>query len=351
MVLPLQAVTNWGFQEMRTLRLFLLLIIGLIASPHAGADETTDAAGPFAAAIARAQSCCVKIYGGSIGRSPGYATGILVSEKGEILTEQGTLLASSNLRVVLPDGSEHLAKVLRRSTDLQIALLQIDVATPNFFDLSPSVTPPDSGDWILAVSNAFKVADGEELLSVNLGVLNQRTRLEARRGVQDFPYNGDVFLLDAITSNPGAAGGAVVDVDGNLVGMIGKVIEGTATNTRLNYAVPRDLLHGFLSGKEMPGTSPMIPASVVAGDLGVRLFPLGGRKSPAYIDRVLPNSPAAMVGIRADDLVVSLAGQPVRDVGDFQRIAETLPAGTEVVLEIKRRNELLSFKVTPVAKP
>jgi S1-C subfamily serine protease len=138
--------------------------------------------------------------------------------------------------------------VLQQNARLQLALLKIDAETPEYFELSAEPVAR-KGDWILAINNAFKVADGPEPLSVNLGVISLRTRLQLRRGVQDFSYDGDVLLIDAITSNPGAAGGAVVTADQRLAGMIGKVIESTSTNTRLNYAVPSDLLAQFVVGK------------------------------------------------------------------------------------------------------
>ncbi len=308
------------------------------------------APGPFAGAIDAAQQRTVKIYGGSIGRTPGYASGILVSADGQVLTAQGAFLSTDNLRVTLAGGATYPAKVLRRSQSLQAALLKIDLPTPSYFQLDDQPAAAE-GDWILAVSNAFKVADGPESLSVNIGVLGMRIPLDARRGFQDFPYEGDVYLYDAITSNPGAAGGAVVTAEGRLLGMIGKVIESKTTNTRLNYAVPAALLAKFVKNEEQAPAVVRLPANNQPPELGIRLFALGGRKSPAYIDRVLPNSPAAAAGLRGDDLIISVAGQIVHDASDYRRIVATLKAGQEVVLEIKRRDELLTVRITPGESP
>jgi serine protease Do len=131
--------------------------------------------------------------------------------------------------------------------------------------------------------------------------------------------------------------------------MIGRVIEAKSTNTRLNYAVPVDLLGKFVRGEEL---FPMI-AAVQPGakaDLGIRLFALGGRKAPAFIDRIIPGSPAAAAGLKSDDLVVAIGGQIVRDAGEFRRITESLTVGQEVVIEVKRKNELVTVKMTPAAE-
>jgi serine protease Do len=140
----------------------------------------------------------------------------------------------------------------------------------------------------------------------------------------------------------------VITADGKLVGMIGRVIESKSTGTRLNYAVPGDLLAAFVRGDEV---KPVVVANPgQKADLGIRLFALGGRKAPAYIDRVIPGAPAAAAGLKTDDLVVTIGGQVVRDAGDFKRLMDALPVGTEVVVEVKRKNDLLSVRLTPVVE-
>jgi serine protease Do len=334
---------------LRPLPFLMLVTLSIILTPAsiAFADEGNPIDGAFADAVAHAQKRTVKIFGAAIGRSPGYGTGLIVSPRGDIVTGQGVYLAGDSLRVTLPDGTTHFATVMRRSDSLQSALIKIEAETPDYFDLAEQPAT-EQGDWILAVSNAFKVADGSEPLSVNIGVLSLRMKLDARRGFQDFPYAGEVFLYDAITANPGAAGGAVITADGKLVGMIGRVIESKSTGTRLNYAVPGDLLAAFVRGEE---TKPMVAATPgQKADLGIRLFALGGRKAPAYIDRVIPGGPAAAAGLKTDDLVVTIGGQVVRDAGDFKRLMDALPVGNEVVVEVKRKNGLLSVRLTPVVE-
>jgi len=299
----------------------------------------------FSEAIEYAQARTVKIYGAGIAHVAGYATGIVVSSEGDILTAQGVYLSSDHLRVGLPDGSLHPAKVIRRDMPLQAALLKIEVPTPEFFDLADEAKVK-KGDWVLAVSNAFKVADGREPLSVNLGVYSLRTRVEAKRGVQDVEYAGDAVIIDAITSNPGASGGAVVAADGKLVGMIGKIIESKQTNTRLNYAVPADQLKLFLDNQS---TVASVTQSNQKPTLGLRMFQLGGRRGPAFVDRVAAGGPAASAGLRPDDLIVSIAGQVVRDLDDFEQKAALLTPGRETPLVVKRQGRLLELTITPAA--
>lgn len=328
--------------------LALALAVSLSGAQRAPAADEPTVNDVFATAVAAAQKRCVKIFGGGIGRNEGYATGLIISPDGQILTAHGVYLAGERIRVALPDGSVHMAQVERRSQGLQAALLKIDVPTPDYFDLAQAGVAR-KGDWVLAVSNAFKVADGPEPLSVNLGVVSLRTQLDAQNGVQDVPYEGDVLLIDAITSNPGAAGGAVIGTDGKLVGMIGRLMESKATSTRLNYAVPVDLLAAFQKNEQPQTPLTVTPTNTVKSETGIRLFALGGKRDPAYIDRVVPNSPAAAAGLRPDDLVVSIGGEIVRDITDFKAAIKTLPPGVEVEILVKRKNDVVSIKLTPVS--
>ncbi len=333
-----------------TRRVILQCAVALVTVAWAfGTSAATRADdGPFARAVAIAQQRTVKIYGAGIGRVSGYGTGLLVSAEGDILTAEGVNLLGNRIRVTLPDGSMHDARLVRSNHELQLALLKIDAPTPQYFALGDQ-PPVEKGSWVVAVSNAFKVADGAEPLSVTLGIVSLRTRLDARRGTQDSPYLGDLLLIDAITSNPGAAGGAVVTADGRLAGMIGKIIESKSTNTRLNYAVPVDLLDKFVRD-ELESFAPVVASSDAKAELGIRLFRLGGRNAPAYIDRVVANSPAAAAGLRPDDLVISVGGQAIRNVTEYRQVVDTLKPGEEVLLLVKRGEKVQEFRITPVAE-
>ena len=351
---------NFGVQPMQSRKMQLTSAAAIAVLLFAGNAVACaeEVGGVFTKAHQIAQARCVKIFGASIGRVEGYGTGILVSDEGHVLTTSGVMLSGNRIQVVTSDGKRHLAKVVRRSQDLQAALLQLKppigdgvVSTPDHFEL-PQELSADKGDWVLSVSNLFKVADGREHLSVNLGIISLRTKLDTKRGTQDVPYSADVLLVDAITSNPGAAGGAVVDVDGNLVGMVGRILEASDTRTRLNYAIPADLLFKFYHGQPIDSAEAVV--KVPGGGkpyLGIRVFSLGiGAKALAYIDRVTPGSPAHKAGFRSDDLVVAIGPQTVHDIREYKKIVATLTPGEEISFLVKRKNDLLEIPVTPTAE-
>ena len=335
----------------RTTICFLFLAATLTAqeTPTQPASAKTEQ-GFFQTIAADAQPRMVKVFGAGVGRVDGFATGIIVSDDGKIITTQGVLLDGKEVRVVTSDGVSHSATILKRNRVSQIALLKIERGTADYFDLSAEPVG-EKGDFVVALTNAFKVADHEEALSAMAGVISLRSTIEVWRNRRDLAYGGEIVLIDAITSNPGAGGGAVVMGNGRLVGMVGKIIEGKETNTRLNYAVPSSVLLQFVNGTLQEATQ-NANAKQDAGtaDLGIKLFTLGGRTDPAYIDRVQRGKPARDAGLRADDLVVSLGGEQIGTVKEYEKALAKLRPGEEVFIIVKRGSDVKRFAITPVEK-
>src|SRR5205823_12925468 len=84
----------------------------------------------------------------------------------------------------------------------------------------------------------FRIANRDEPMSVQRGVVAAYARLPLQRGIFEAPYQGEVYVLDAITNNPGAAGGALTTRTGELLGVIGKELRNSLSNTWINYAMP-----------------------------------------------------------------------------------------------------------------
>ena len=303
--------------------------------------DATGTPSVFAETASFAQERCVKIYGRGAGLAHGYATGIIVSGDGLILTAAGAYLADGYAKVVLENGEEYKGTVERRSDALQAAVLRIEAATPRHFEL-PENPVVLQGDWVLAVGNPYKIAHAEEPLSVNLGIVSMREEIEARHRRAEAPFEGEMILVDAITSNPGAPGGALCALDGRLAGMVGKLLISEETKTRVNYAVPAERLGAWVRGDDAGETAEEVAEAV---DLGIRLFTLGGMRAPPFIARVRPQSPAAAADLRPDDMLVTVNGEAVQNVREGQAALAEIRGDRDVVLVVKRGKDLLTVTV------
>ncbi|MFN0138442.1 MAG: S1C family serine protease [Phycisphaerae bacterium] len=310
------------------------------------------AAGPsLEPAIAAAQERTVKLYGAQFGKQQGYGSGVVVSNDGFIVTALASLLESPSLRAVLHDGRRYPATIVARDTQRQLALLKIDAAELSHFEMGSSehLMP---GDWVIAAANPFKVAEGPEAVSVAVGVLSGRAELAARRKAQDFPYSGQVLLTDIVIATPGSAGGALVDVDGRLVGVIGKMVESTRTNTLANYAMPVEQVAEFVR-RAQAGESTDGPQAAAASQpsgtrmlqLGIRLLDYGSRTQPPYVERVRPDSPAALAAVRSGDLILSIAGNEVQTCADARTALDRTEEAATIVLVVKRGEEVKNVEI------
>ncbi len=320
--------------------LLALLLAGLLPGPSAGA-QTPATDNPFAAAIDRAGQRVVKLHGAAFGREPGYGSGVLISADGRIVTTLSAMLAGRTLRAVLPDGRVLPAELLMEDEQRHLALLKVAAdGLPFFeFDSSAHLTP---GDWVISAANPFKVADGPEPVSINVGTFSARAHLAAVHRAQDFPYDGPVLLVDMVVSTPGSAGGALVDADGRLVGLVGRAVTGRRTGTWINHALPVEQVAQFVHGEpyRSAGGDEDATATNRLTALGIRLLDLGGRLRPAYIERVRPASPADIAGLRANDLVVAMNGAAVSSCEDFRRTLRLAAEPDRVTLVIKRGDEM-----------
>lgn len=324
----------------------LLLSVAGLAPLAAAQEPDSDASvvGIAALAIDTAQPRVVKVYGATIGREPGYASGVIVGADGSIVTALSVLLEAQSLNVVLTDGRQFAARIEKRDERRQLALLQIDATDLPYFELTDSehLLP---GDWLLAAANPFKVAVGPEPVSVALGSFSGRTTLSARRRSQDFPYNGPVLLTDVVVATPGSAGGAVVDLRGRLVGVIGKAAISNLTNTWINYALPVEEVRAFVSGAPLTDPAVATHDPDALPDLGIRVFDVGGRARPAYIERIRPGSAARDSDLRPNDLILSLAGERIATCDDFEAVLSKLRPGQTIEIVVKRGELVLSVEL------
>jgi S1-C subfamily serine protease len=283
-------------------------------------------------AIDLVQPKMVKIYGaGGFHDMEAYQSGILISPEGHVLTVFSHVLDTDYITVVLADGRKLEAKLLGADPRLEAAVLKIDAAGTPCFDLDKTVNL-DAGARVLAFSNIFGVATGNEPASVQKGTIAVVTRLAARRGVFETPYRGPVYVLDVTTNNSGAAGGALVTRRGELAGMLGKELRNSLNNTWLNYAIPIEQLRRSVdeirSGKfvaRREGEPDKRPErSLDLGSLGIVLIPDVLERTPPYVDHVRPGSPAAAADIRPDDLIVLVGDRLVQSckalISDLQSI-------------------------------
>ncbi|MFW6170574.1 MAG: S1C family serine protease [Planctomycetota bacterium] len=332
--------------------LALALLLGVAACPGRAASEN----GSFAETISATLPQVVKIHGsGGLKGLEAYQSGFLISSEGHVLTVWSYVLdAEEHINVVLDDGSRHPGTIVNHDPTLEIAILKIDATELPHFNLDEAV-PLEPGSRVLAFSNLFGIAVGGEPASVQHGHVAAIDRLAARRGAFKTLYSGRVYFVDAMTNNPGAAGGALTDRNGRLAGILGKELRNALDNTWVNYAIPvaelTDSVQGMLAGHTPPrhkseeAQRPANPHTLRS--LGIILIPDILAKTPAFVDKLLPRTPAEQAGLKPDDLVLFVNDRMVSSCTELANELAFIDRIDPVQLTVQRDQQLVRIEIEP----
>jgi serine protease Do len=355
---------------LREIRMSTWLKLTIAASVLLACAALMPAQDSFTGAAEQVNKKMVKLFGaGGFKGMPSYGTGILVSQDGYILTVNNHILNTPDLRVHLHDGRSYNAKIMFREPELDAALLKIEQEVENlpYFDIAKAASGPAAapGDWVLCHSNQFNIATRSEPMSVQRGVIMAVAELRARRGIFDPPYIGEVYFIDTVACNPGAAGGIVTTRKGDLLGILGRELKSTLSDTWVNYAVPirakvqiireddskdtvdfvRFVTEG-MEGKYKESAAKKRDKDGRGGFTGIVLVPNAVSVTPPYVEEVLPGSPAAKAKLQPDDLIVYVDGELVQSVKAFREILKQTNPGVTLQLEVQRGTQLKTIKLT-----
>ena len=311
----------------------------------------------FGDAISQTLPKVVKIVGSGGARGlEAYQSGILISSQGHVLTSWNYVLDSGAITLTLNDGYKYEADLIGFDPQLGIAVLKIPATETQYFNID-KVANAEAGDRVLAFSNLYNVATGNEPVSIQQGYISAVSKLPIVRGAWQSPYQGNVLLLDAMTNNPGATGGAVTDRHGQLVALIGKELRDGRTNAWLNYGIPienlKSSVRSMIDGEKQispdvrSAKGPAEPLTLAM--LGVSLVPNIVKKTPPYVDRVAAGSSAERIGLIADDLIIEVNGVMTPSTEDVRRQLTLIDRDASVKLTVQRENRFLELRVSAVA--
>ncbi|MDE2120617.1 MAG: trypsin-like peptidase domain-containing protein, partial [Betaproteobacteria bacterium] len=263
----------------------------------------------------------------------GLGSGVLVGPPGCILTNDHVIAGARQIEVRLADGRSAPARLLGRDPDSDLALLHIDPPGLPHLDFADD-HQARVGDVVLAIGYPFGVGS-----TVTQGIISAMGRNHL--GINTF----ENFIQTDAAINPGNSGGALVDTQGRLLGINSAIYSRSGGSLGIGFAVPastaRQVLRELLEhGRVLRGWLGVQPGDVEP-PLARRLGLSPGRG--VLVSAVLPDSPAERGGVRRGDVLLDLAGSPLRDGDDLlQRVAALRPGSLARLLVLRdgRRQEL-----------
>jgi serine protease DegQ len=291
----------------------------------------------------RSQDPWFKFFFGEQGNEPqmGLGSGVIVSATGYILTNNHVVESADEIEVVLNDSRRARAKVIGTDPETDLAVLKIEL------DRLPAIVLGNSdalqvGDQVLAIGNPFGVGH-----TVTSGIVSALGRNQL--GINTF----ENFIQTDAAINPGNSGGALVDTNGNLLGINTAIYSRSGGSMGIGFAIPVATAKLVLEGIVKDGQVTRGWIGVEPNDLSPELAETFGVKAKegVIITGVLQDGPAARSGIKPGDVITKVAGKPISNVADLLSSVAALKPGTVSKFSVLRSDSQVEVDVTPSVRP
>ena len=274
-------------------------------------------------------------------RQEGLGSGVIVSPNGYILTNNHVVADADELKVLLADGREVIAKVIGTDDKTDVAVIKIDVEN------LPVLTLADSdklrvGDIVFAVGNPLGVGQ-----TVTMGIVSATGRNDVGILANDQIGGYENFIQTDASINQGNSGGALVDAKGRLVGLNSAILSSTGGNIGIGFAVPTNLAVSILNSLIATGKVQRGYLGVAGQNLDPKLAEsLGVDRAikGVAISDVVKDSPADKAGLKRNDIIVKISGKPVDSQLALRLIVAQVVPGTEVNVTVLRDGKEKTFK-------
>jgi serine protease DegQ len=255
-------------------------------------------------------------------------SGVIVSREGYILTNDHVVEGVSDIKVTLFDGRTVPGKIVGSDPDTDLAVVRINAngLTPITFGLSEQARV---GDIVLAIGDPFSVGQ-----TVTMGIISA----VGRELGPSTPFSN--FIQTDAAINPGNSGGALVDTNGNLIGVNTLIFSRSGGYQGIGFAIPVSLAKRVMEQIIETGGVTRGWFGVEVADITPELAESLGLKGTqgAIIGAIERGSPAERSGMRLGDVIVAVNGKPVANsTATLNAIAGVTP-GMSVPVKVMRRN-------------
>ncbi len=336
-------------------------------APRTAQTPAADAPGPvsYASAVRKAANAVVNINTAKVvsppEQSPYYepfthdprgtgrrrletslGSGVIISRKGFILTNYHVIKGADVIRVFLKDGRSAPARVVGVDPSTDLAVLKIHLPRLTAITLGHA-SSVHVGDVVLAIGDPFGIGQ-----TVTMGIVSATGRDEL--GLSSI----ENFIQTDAAINPGNSGGALINTNGQLVGINSALYTHSGGFQGIGFAIPVNLArHVFRQIVEY--------GHVIEGWIGVvgqtlspalaQTLKLPGRIHGVLVDGVYPKSPAQRGGLRPGDIISAIDGHPLQSANKaLLTIADTKP-GTRLALTILRAGHPVTLTVSVATRP
>ena len=260
-------------------------------------------------------------------------SGVIMSPEGYLLTNNHVTSGADQIVVALKDGRETLARVIGSDPETDLAVLKIDLKH------LPSITVGRSdniriGDVALAIGNPFGVGQ-----TVTMGIISATGRNQL--GLNNY----EDFIQTDAAINPGNSGGALVDANGNLIGINTAIFSKSGGSQGIGFAIPVKLAMDVMKSIIEHG-------QVIRGWLGIEVQPLTQELAESFglsgrpgivVAGIFRDGPAQKAGLQLGDVILAIDGEPAGDGRRSMNQVARIKPTDKVTIEVMRNGKELKL--------
>ncbi|MGD8109837.1 Do family serine endopeptidase [Vibrio sp. TRT 17S01] len=268
----------------------------------------------------------------------GLGSGVIINaNKGHVVTNYHVINGAEKIRVKLHDGREYDAELIGGDQQSDIALLKLEKAK-NLTEIK--ISDSDKlrvGDFSVAIGNPFGLGQ-----TVTSGIVSAL----GRSGLN--VENLENFIQTDAAINSGNSGGALVNLNGELIGINTAILGPNGGNVGIGFAIPSNMMKNLTEQILEFGEVKRGMLGVQGGEITSELAEALGYESSkgAFVSQVVPESAADKAGLKAGDIIVSINNKSIDTFGELRAKVATLGAGKKITLGVVRDGKKQIFNVT-----
>jgi Do/DeqQ family serine protease len=273
-------------------------------------------------------------------KTMGAGSGVIISEDGYIVTNNHVIKDAENIRVTTSDNHTYTATIVGTDPSTDIALIKIDASGLDFI-LFGNSDEAHIGDWVLAVGNPFNLSS-----TVTAGIISAKARnINILRRNNNFPIES--FIQTDAAVNPGNSGGALVNLDGQLIGINTAIASQSGSFTGYSFAVPSSIVQKVTNDLLEFGEVQRALIGVVIRDVNQEIANNLGldEVKGILVTDLSTNGAAFEAGIKKYDVIISVDNVETKNMPELQEQIGRFRPGDKIDVVLIRNGELKKLDV------
>lgn len=274
----------------------------------------------------------------------GGGSGVIISSDGYIVSNNHVVEGADEVKITTNAGDSYIAKVIGTDPTTDIALLKIEATDLPVLEFGSS-DELRLGEWVLAIGNPYGLTS-----TVTQGIISAKGRSVG--AAQRSKLEIESFIQTDAVVNPGNSGGALITLDGNLIGINTMIYSQTGSYAGYSFAVPSSIVRKVVADIREYGVVQRAMLGVRMGEITADWLEQFGKelgineRGGIYIGEVVEGGAAEAAGIKKGDVLTEINGQKINTASEVQETISKYRPNDKITITIKRDGSVKHFDVT-----